>query len=74
MAVINDDRIRFSTGKHVYAHNGIIGLGPDLHVYEGYDGGIDTAGLTAEERRELADYMIGLWTQFRTAARTEKEG
>jgi hypothetical protein len=63
-----------STGREVYAHGGIIGLSPNLtQVSEGYDGNIETyysdpefgeAPLTAEERRELADYMKALWERY----------
>ena len=61
-----------STGREAYANCGIIGLGPELEVFEGYDGDFDcfvkpgeSSALTKEERIELADYMIGLWQQFK---------
>ena len=65
-----EGRIIFSTGKRVYAYAGIIGLGiedGEFTLTYGYDGQIpdDDTKLTAEERRELADYMITLWQQYR---------
>lgn len=66
-----------STDTYVYAHKGIIGLGPEpnkrgVQVFQGYDGIIDTPGaydtddaLTAEECCELADIMIERWQAFR---------
>ena len=72
---IDGDEVIFSTGKVRYANNGIIGLGPDLEVSEGYDGGFWSAHeseykdeadiLTPAERVELADYMIERWQAFR---------
>lgn len=37
-------KFRLSTGKEVYANNGIIGLGPepDLAMFEGYDGNLNS--------------------------------
>lgn len=64
------------TGREIYANHCIIGINPDLDVYEGYDGYIetsedapliesgDTIPLTPEERRELSDMMIALWKKF----------
>jgi hypothetical protein len=69
--VVKDDWLTFSTGKRAYANQGIIGLGPRSgndawRVSEGYDGGF--VELTKEEKRELADYMIALWREWRDAA------
>ena len=69
---VNGERFIFSTGKEVYANNGIIGLcepgkwGWD--VTEGYDGGIDMDDFTKEEKIELADYMLSLWQRFKDEA------
>lgn len=81
MKPINDDTYELSTGRTFYANNGIIGICSDTaeegrrQLAHGYDGGIDTdlgsmLGLaegdwTVAERRELADYMIGLWALWR---------
>lgn len=35
---IENDKVIFSTGKTRPANCGIIGLGPDMEVTEGYDG------------------------------------
>jgi len=62
---IDGDTVVFSTGRRVYANCGIIGLNPDLKVSEGYDGLFnDGDGLIAEERKELAAYMIEQWKKF----------
>ncbi len=63
-----------STGRTFRANCDIIGLAPDLQVYDGFDGTpfIDAntyvQTFTPEERRELADYMIALWMRFREQA------
>jgi hypothetical protein len=73
---IEDDDIVMSTGRRFYANFGTIGLGDDLEVSHGGDGGIPAwpggywsaeQVMTEAERRELADYMIALWTKFRDA-------
>lgn len=64
MKIIGDQAI-FSTGKEIYANGGTIGIDPDGAVTQGYDGGFDNNDLTPAEAAELADYMIGLWTEFK---------
>lgn len=57
-----------STGKKVYANCGIIGVSSDskkIYLSEGYDGDFPDEELSKEEREELADYMINLWTEFK---------
>ncbi len=60
-----------SSKRKFYANDGIIGLVFDpteckYSVSEGYDGALFPGDqITDDERRELADYMIGLWTRFR---------
>lgn len=64
-----------STGRRIFSNLGIIGLSPrNDAVYEGYDGGLpccdewayDPADRwTDEERAELAEYMIALWTSWK---------
>ena len=60
------------SGRQVYANNGIIGINPELQVYNGYDGGLDafcgpgeSSAFTREEQREIADYMIRLWIMYK---------
>lgn len=74
---IDCDEITFSSGRTAYAHLGIVGINPQLKLYNGYDGTInwpvpdfwsaeEKAGkLTADDMRELADHMIELWTAFK---------
>lgn len=84
---IDGDTVKFTTGRTRYANGGIIGLGPDLTVSNGYDGGFfqprhdwqsqeeyEEIGeaLTPEEQIELADYMIAKWAAFKTRAQEEK--
>lgn len=63
MLKIDGNTVTFSSGRKVYANNGIIGLSPDLRVSEGYDGGFDE-DLTLYERVELGKYMVDKWMQF----------
>ena len=62
---IDGDDIIFSTGKRLYANCGIIGIDPDLDVYEGYDGDFGDDKLTEEEKLELAEYMITVWKSYK---------
>jgi hypothetical protein len=64
------DRIIFDAGK-VWHSEGVIGLSPDLMLYEGYDqkAAVD---LNAAQRDELADLMIARWTAFKRGGRSEK--
>lgn len=67
---IEDERyLVFSTGRRETANLGIVGLGPDLTISEGYDGGFNERDWTPDERRELADYMIAQWTAYRDQVR-----
>lgn len=74
------DLITFSSGREAYANLGVVGLGPNLEIFEGYDGTIEFAPgerlfertgehqehwLTADDLRELADHMIAEWTRYR---------
>ena len=73
---ISKNTIFFSTGRTRYANNGIIGIGPDMNVTEGYDRGFyefcqgsfldEDEILTKDELIELADYMIEQWKKFRS--------
>lgn len=71
----SDGRITFSSGKTIDPAFGVVGIGPDLALSDGYDGRIDVAGegaaydpameLTPAEVVELADLMIGRWQAIR---------
>lgn len=61
------DEYQLSSGRFVYANNYYIGINPDMELSEGYDGGVDDHKWSPEERRELADFMIGLWTKYKEA-------
>lgn len=74
---IQGSEVLFSTGKEMYANAGVIGIGPDLDVSGGWDQGFCSQdgyceeydeSLTRKERIELAEYMIGLWIEFKKAA------
>lgn len=66
-----------STGRHVKDGAGGIGIDDRLEVSAGHDQYLDMEGAsfyddnlndapwTPEEKVELADFMIGLWAQFR---------
>jgi hypothetical protein len=70
MRAKDKDTYVLSSGREFYANRGILGIAPrEGELYEGYDGGvyIDEPGeeWTADEKRELADYMIALWSQWK---------
>jgi hypothetical protein len=67
------DHIVLSTGRRVYANNGILGLNEDLSLHHGYDGYVveDSENdrdvveqLTTCERMEISRYMVRLWTSW----------
>ena len=67
---IDGDTLTFSSGNHLYANRGIVGISPELAISHGYDGALPDANdgdreVTAADLRELADYMIGLWQSFK---------
>jgi hypothetical protein len=73
------DGYTLSSGRRLYANRGIVGINPEMEVYEGYDGKIYTtiytrplfpgeiSGWSHEEKCELADFMISLWTKFKAS-------
>lgn len=74
---IDGDTVTFeTTGNEFYANNGIIGLcepeNGKWEVSEGYDGCFSawsgSGGMTKEEKIELSDYMIDLWSRFKKDA------
>ena len=75
---IEGDDVIFSTGTIKRANRGIIGLGHDKTISEGYDGDLhspkqdwqdddDYEGLSKDEQIELADYMIKRWEEFKAS-------
>lgn len=67
MKILNDDKFQLSSGRTISANRLIIGLSPeDDIIYEGYDGAIPLCqeDLTADEKIEIAGYMIELWIAF----------
>jgi hypothetical protein len=69
---------RLSTGRELRANEGLISIARDadgtFRIREGYDGVVsgatgdpddDEDTWTADERRELADFMIAQWTAFK---------
>jgi hypothetical protein len=52
-------------GTRYYAHAHIVGLSPDGEICYGYDG--ELASLSLEHKKELAKYMIDLWTKVLNA-------
>ena len=64
---IDGSKILFSSGREFYANNGIVGLSPELELFEGYDAHLEgyDQSLTPDESAELADFMIDLWRKFK---------
>lgn len=61
------------SGKEILVNRGIIGISPELEVFEGYDGDIDPNGiveLDGEDRKEIALYVIALWKRWGGAEMT----
>jgi hypothetical protein len=69
------DLIRLKTGKEIYAHNIILGIGEDLGISHGYDGTITSSNeygywsdLTHAEIEEVADIAIARWLYLKARA------
>lgn len=68
---VDEGVMRLSSGRVLHANLGYVGINNVLEVSAGFDDCLD--GLTwcggddwtAEEKRELSDHMIGLWTRFK---------
>lgn len=65
---IPDDIIKLPSGREFDAHGEVVGIGPDGSVCEGWDRGVETDRMSAEDRRDLADLMIRRWTEFKEKA------
>ncbi len=63
----DDDKNEYTltSGRRLYANNGIIGINGELKVYDGYDGNLGGAvnwpTITEAEKTEICDHMIALW-------------
>lgn len=69
--IFNESKHEFtlSTGTTFYAYEGILGLHSDYGLTYGWDGEVGemfTKRFTKEEKAEIADYMIELWTKFKS--------
>lgn len=53
-----------STGRRLPANEGLFSIADDGDLTTGYDNAYDGATFTAEERREIADYMIARWQRW----------
>ena len=65
---IDRDELTMDDGTTYYANRGIVGLDYTLTLFGGYDQGISTEDFEAvppHHRREIAEYMIALWTRVR---------
>ena len=70
----DDDHIELPSGVRLSANCGIIGIAPDLDVYEGYDGNlrierpdgkfVSAREWTHQEKREVAILAIGRWLGY----------
>lgn len=78
---LKNDYFILKSGRVFEPNRLIVGINPDMKVYEGYDAAVwglhsydscDTSW-TKEEKVELAEYMIGLWSQFKSEATHEKQ-
>jgi hypothetical protein len=72
MRATDNDHFVLDSGRVFYAHQGVIGLGPDPNnIYDGYDGNIygefgqSADALSPSERIEIADYMIARWSAYK---------
>lgn len=73
MIRIEEQTLIFSTGRHVSAQRGVIGISSALEVFQGHSGILiptepfldDNDALTNQERTELADLMIEQWQAFK---------
>jgi len=62
---LKNDILKFSTGRELYANHGIIGINSALGIFEGYDDDVYDDVWLKEEKIELADYMISLWSKYK---------
>jgi len=70
MKALGDGSYQFDSGRYASAHAEIIGIDDEGNTFQGYDMDFDADGdkpneLTPDERRDLADFMIARWTEYR---------
>lgn len=73
MAKYGGDGVILESGREFYANCSIVGIDERGVVWEGYDGGVHTDGMTAAERRDLADLMIERWNAFAEVGPQERK-
>lgn len=67
MKLIEDSEFQgfqLSSGRVVCAWGHVIGISPRLGPCHGYDDDLWDANFSAEERKELADYVCDLWQRW----------
>ena len=69
-----EDVIKLASGYKFYTNRGIIGISPELAVYQGYDNGIcppggDGSNFTNDELLEIAEIAISRWKRFQEAVK-----
>lgn len=73
---LTKDGVRFASGREEYAHHGIFGLTKKLELTEGYDSFVqyyeDNDELTADEKVDLAEFMIARWREWAAIPRTDQ--
>lgn len=70
MKPVGDDAfILKCSGRTICPNRKIIGINPKLETFGGYDDALTDFGppLADDERKELAEYMIGLWKKYADA-------
>lgn len=71
-----DDVLILRSGNQIYANDLILGISPDLSIFDGYDGRHtrmpddsrekpDWGDLSPDDVRELADIAIDRWTRLK---------
>ncbi len=65
------DDYKLSTGKLVLVNCSILGINPNLELYEGYDGGICEEQYTLAEKMEIAEYALALWQKYWSKCQNE---
>jgi len=73
MEKTDDSYFVLSTGKQIYAYDGVIGLNEEMeYIHNGYDGSdciigdeYSSSEFTPAEIVEICDYMIDLWNKLK---------
>jgi hypothetical protein len=70
MRLEDGDTFVLDSGETYYANRGLLSVSEDGYLFGGYDGQIEYENtppehrLGAEERQEIADYMIERWRKW----------